>query len=548
MSWLDAYAARSCPLKTYRNNLPQATLTASSYTPLAGAQEFVAETLARLAAHSPATLDLRGTAFDQATESDTLTALRAGTPLVLGGVLPRLSHRVGRVPALVAADGGYRPVIVKYQRVAEAHQPPTGETPVEGPYLYSTLQLPAQPLAAEGFRFRWRQRPLLPVQLAHYWRMLEDCGAQAGGRPLAGVVGIDELLGPDPVVNWLPLDAPTLIDSATDRPASPLAVYDQEFANRLELAHLAAEGQPSGLRPVITRECQHCAWRPQCLAELPPDDLSARLEKTPLDRQEIGVLRQSGVATVADLAAVDIDAFLPGYLPRVAGRAGTEQRLRTAWRRSKLIAAGIELEALGDGPPDVPRAELEIDIDLETSLGDRVYLWGFLVNEGGRSAYHPFASFEHLDDDAEAELARQALSWLRDLVEGRQALLYHYSEYEVTRIKRLAKRTQDPVIDWGRELARDRFVDLFQLVRQHYFGAHGLGLKAVAVHGAGFHWRDDDPGGLNSMAWFEEAVAGPSQRIRDDAKRRILEYNEDDTRATLAVRRWLAGQAPPRPA
>ena len=43
------------------------------------------------------------------------------------------------------------------------------------------------------------------------------------------------------------------------------------------------------------------------------------------------------------------------------------------------------------------------------------------------------------------------------------------------------------------------FVDLFTLVRAHFFGTNGLGLKTVAHAGAGFSWRDDDPGGLNSQ-------------------------------------------------
>jgi predicted RecB family nuclease len=61
----------------------------------------------------------------------------------------------------------------------------------------------------------------------------------------------------------------------------------------------------------------------------------------------------------------------------------------------------------------------------------------------------------------------------------------------------------------------------------------------VASAGAGFHWRDDDPGGLNSMRWFEEAVHAPNKDIREQARTRVLEYNEDDVRATWHLRRWL---------
>ena len=40
---------------------------------------------------------------------------------------------------------------------------------------------------------------------------------------------------------------------------------------------------------------------------------------------------------------------------------------------------------------------------------------------------------------------------------------------------------------------------------------HGLGLKLIAGH-AGFRWRDDDPGGLNSQTWFADAVHAAGYR------------------------------------
>jgi predicted RecB family nuclease len=63
---------------------------------------------------------------------------------------------------------------------------------------------------------------------------------------------------------------------------------------------------------------------------------------------------------------------------------------------------------------------------------------------------------------------------------------------------------------------------------------YGHGLKVVASHGAGFAWRDEDPGGLQAQTWYEQAAAGDSE-----AMARLLAYNEDDVRASFAVRQWL---------
>ena len=56
-------------------------------------------------------------------------------------------------------------------------------------------------------------------------------------------------------------------------------------------------------------------------------------------------------------------------------------------------------------------------------------------------------------------------------------------------------------------------MDLLEIVKAHYFGVSGLGLKLMAGH-VGFSWRDDDPGGLNSQLWFAEAVHGATNEVR----------------------------------
>ncbi len=79
----------------------------------------------------------------------------------------------------------------------------------------------------------------------------------------------------------------------------------------------------------------------------------------------------------------------------------------------------------------------------------------------------------------------------------------------------------------------EEWVDLHAVVRAHVLTGGSLGLKAVASL-CGFAWADDDPGGGQSMAWYAEAVAGDAGQ-----QQRLLTYNEDDVRATLAVRDWL---------
>jgi hypothetical protein len=61
----------------------------------------------------------------------------------------------------------------------------------------------------------------------------------------------------------------------------------------------------------------------------------------------------------------------------------------------------------------------------------------------------------------------------------------------------------------------------------------------------GFTWRDDYPGGAQSMQWWDDAVnekLSPHERVDD--RSRLLQYNEDDVRAARHIRDWLDDHGP----
>jgi predicted RecB family nuclease len=551
---LDAYAARSCPLKVHHAFHPglirPEPAAGSGRAP--GTADFAASVHAAILAGTAPVVDLRVLLGQpsEAQEAACLAAMAEGAAVIIGGLLPRDwdAHRAGR-PDLLVWDpaGGYHPGVVRYHRVVDVRRD-------DLPFTYSDLSdLPAR-RQTTGWRYRWHWRWQNSLQLAHLWRLLCASGNQAASGPWGLVIGNDDVGEHGVRATWLDLAEPaappapeqvTMAAATVDGQAAPvsaLARYDHEFARRVRLAEQAAAAGPDDPpldRPVVSYECTYCVWWPVCRALLDDDDLSLRINKSPLDPHEIRVLREAGVTTVHQLAAADVEALLPTYLPQVAHRAGAEDRLRLAQRRSRLLLDGVELQRTTAGPIDLRTASLEIDVDVETSRDDRVYLWGFWVSDGdGSGEYREFSSFTDLDDAGERALAREAMAWLRDVVGDTEALVFHYSDYEVVRLARLAD-ADDEVMQWALGFAHDRFCDLFPTVRQHFFGTNGLGLKVVASAGAGFHWRDEDPGGLNSMRWFEDAVHAPSAELREQARTRVLQYNEDDVRATWQLRHWL---------
>jgi predicted RecB family nuclease len=576
---LGGYAARSCPVKTQNAFNPMVATdtspdgasveTSERHSELFyGGLQFEEAVLEKLITSGTGqVVDLRplSASTREVQIEACVAAMTSDARVIIGGCLPvdLAGHRVGYPDLLVRgadrANGtpAYHPLEVKWHKIIERSRP--SENDAEEPprvLHYSTLAnpTPMAAIAVSGYGLRIGSRSADFLQLAHYYRMLEACGFGAE-QALAGVIGTDDHFG-GPVVAWADLRQQQVRTFSRSSPEgwrlrSLLERYDHEHAFRLKIAAAARQqtGRPDQdpellVRPIVNRECPRCQWWEHCLPQLDPDDVSLRINTAPLDMREIATLRRHGITTITDLVDTELDQLLEWYLPEVTHRGGAEDRIRVAARRARMLLEGTSFDRETSGPIAVPEADVEIDLDIESSADGRVYLWGFLVQHAGQddAVYHEFSRFDDLDDHSEAALASDAFSWLRSIVDATPSVaVFHYSGYEVAKIIELARREQDELLDWAAAYAEEHFVDLLEIVKAHYFGVSGLGLKLMARH-VGFRWRDDDPGGLNSQLWFHEAVHGETGEVRVRARRRVLEYNEDDVTATSQVRAWLREQ------
>ena len=167
----------------------------------------------------------------------------------------------------------------------------------------------------------------------------------------------------------------------------------------------------------------------------------------------------------------------------------------------------------------MPRADIEVDVDMESFGDSGAYLWGVLlsgVDIGEPQGYRAFATWRPLPDPDEARSFGEFWQWLMSVRDRARACGLTLPRVLLQRVRRepLAAVVHRPLRGQaGRAAARqvqafidsDAWVDLFRHRPRPFLCAHGKGLKTIAPV-AGFHWRDPEASGENSMRWYRDAV------------------------------------------
>lgn len=190
-----------------------------------------------------------------------------------------------------------------------------------------------------------------------------------------------------------------------------------------------------------------------------------------------------------------------------------------------------QLIRVTSGPLHVPAGDVELDVDCEFDLGGVVYLWGVLHTDTatGESTYQSFGSPDQDLDESANSL--QFLSWATAVVsgakaEGRRVVWYHYGHAERVQLRRLLGPAAEAFLEHGTDL-------LTEVIRPNFYAPMGYGLKSIGAS-LDATWRTAGASGADTTEWVGRARAGDAA-----AWQKLLDYNKDDTRATLTVRRAL---------
>lgn len=268
----------------------------------------------------------------------------------------------------------------------------------------------------------------------------------------------------------------------------------------------------------ITKDALETPWANVLLAaSKQKSDISLLYKITEV---QIVELKKEGICKIQDMATCDIDS-----LPKIKGASIT-----TLKRLQQQAKALINKEIIPISKPDIIDTQTRIYFDIEgDSLLGVGYLFGLLIAKENHEPEFKYFIAEKPED--EEKMWVEFLGWLDELnLENYK--IYHYGIYEKTQLKKLSDKymNSDQLSHFIKNL-----VDLSKTLTDSFiFPIYFYSIKDIAKH-IGFKWRHEKAGGGQSIFWYEKWLETNDKSTLQD----IINYNEDDVRATEFLHRWL---------
>jgi predicted RecB family nuclease len=408
----------------------------------------------------------------------TLEAMARGEPLIYGG---RISAEdlLGMPDLLRKETGGYVPGDIKSGRGEE-----DGDDEHDGkPKLHYA------------------------VQLALYVDILERLNRSAGRRAFVWDIQGDEV-----AYDFTTLTGQSLWDDCEGALAQARAILARELVSL----------------PGYASVCKLCHWHTFCIAQLTAED---DLTLIPFLRRSHRDVMRDRIPTIAALGAINPDGFIKGKKTAFPGMGA--DRLRLLQARAMMLKASPPKPYLREPVTlDVFPLELFFDVEVDPLRGI-CYLHGFVERHNGDNATERFVPF--LAEEPTPAAERDAFAAAFDYFAAHpDAAIYYYSKYERTTYRRLQQKYPDICTpeDVERLFEPPRAVDLYGdvVLKATEWPTRDHSIKTLAKY-LGFTWRDGHPSGAASVEWFDRWC----RERHPDMRERILDYNEDDCRATRVL-------------
>jgi uncharacterized protein len=280
--------------------------------------------------------------------------------------------------------------------------------------------------------------------------------------------------------------------------------------------------------PALASCCKLCVWRTACREQI---DATGDLTLIPQLGRALRDTISDRISSVSELAECNPEAFVDGKktcFPRLG-----PDRLRKFHDRAQLLISPNAQPYL-TATVLLPRTAVEVFFDIEADpMNDVVYLHGFIERGAGDPASDKFIAIfaDEASPEAERQAFAEAIEWL---VARPTASIFYYSKYERTMYRKLREKYPDVCDADAIEaiFTQPRSTDLYYdvVVPATEWPTNDHSIKTLAKF-LGFSWRDTDPSGASSIEWYHRWLESRDPKIKE----RILEYNEDDCRATAVL-------------
>lgn len=303
-----------------------------------------------------------------------------------------------------------------------------------------------------------------------------------------------------------------------------LEAFEADYRLTLDRIEKILGGEEVG--HVLTSGCKMSPFFPVCVDEMMDCDDISLINR--IKYEELDDLKDAGIETVMDLATADFDELL-GRLMSI-----TEDRLEFLHRQAVSLKERIH-DVVAE--VELPDSGIELYFDIEAdSVRDVDYMFGVLkVDKTGDEVVETMHTFIAEKPEDEEKAWNEFTNFL---AENSYYPVYHYGWYEISVCAKLIDRYGAPegaIKSW-----EENFVDLYSKLRPAIiFPLSFYSLKDIAQY-IGFEWRGEDAGGVNSIRWYHDWLDKGDRSILE----RIVQYNEDDVRATRILKEWLVKQKP----
>jgi predicted RecB family nuclease len=350
------------------------------------------------------------------------------------------------------------------------------------------------------------------VQLALYTDILERLGHSAGRTPF-----VVDIKG-----KTVPYDLMEM--RGTKNPRRLWDDYEECLRQTREIVSRTAQTLPA----YSAGTCKNCVWYSTCLKNLQASDDLTLIAELGRSKRDILIER---INSVRQLSQIRIDDYLEHGKSVFASISA--KTLEKFHERAKLLTIEGGKPYLRS-PVTFPIADTELFFDIEVDpMRDFCYLHGFVERHGGNNDGERFVFFfaDTVSDESEKLAFAGAVNYMKN---AQPCAIYYYSKYERTIYRKLWKKYPDVCTEIELEELFDptRSTDLYFdiVLKATEWPTRDFSIKTLAQH-LGFKWKDTHPSGAASIEWFDRWVKTNNPEIRQ----RILDYNEDDCRATRVL-------------